>query len=485
MPSPHQDLLARAELFSRLSTASRARVAEVATTRVLAAGEWLFREGEPGGFVFVVAEGAVQALRHGNAGSDVLLRELVPGELGGATSITTGAPRSASVRAAKRAVVLTVNKGDFLALMHERAEFGEALAGYLSDKVRAKTLRLVEALSGPRDARPRVAFFDAKPYDHHAFASRLQPDFAVSWFDTRLGTATATLAAGHAIACVFVNDTVNAEVLEALAASGTRLVALRCAGFNQVDVAAAARLGISVVHVRAYSPAAVAEHAVALLLTLSRKTHRAYARVREGNFSLSGLEGFNLSGRTAGIVGLGRIGSALASILNGFGMRVLAHDPAAGTPTPGVEHVTLQRLFAESDVISLHAPLTSGSFHMVNAATIAGMKRGVVLINTSRGGLVDTAALVAGLKSGQVGAAGLDVYEEEAGYFFEDRSGTAISDDVLARLLTFPNVLITSHQGFLTEEALANIADTTVGSLREFVSGKRGKALSQAVPTYP
>jgi D-lactate dehydrogenase len=262
------------------------------------------------------------------------------------------------------------------------------------------------------------------------------------------------------------------------------MIALRCAGYNNVDVQTAYRLGISVTHVPAYSPHAVAEHAVALMLTLNRKTHRAYNRVREGNFSLSGLVGFDLHGRTAGVVGVGKIGRCLVEILAGFGMKLLGYDRIADdgfARRTGLQYVELDELLRQADVISLHAPLLPETRHMIDAAAISKMKPGVVLINTSRGALVDTSALIDGLKSGHIGAAGLDVYEEEAAYFFEDRSSEIITDDLLARLMTFNNVLVTSHQGFLTREALSNIAEVTLNNIQEFKDGKRLGELSNAV----
>jgi D-lactate dehydrogenase len=265
---------------------------------------------------------------------------------------------------------------------------------------------------------------------------------------------------------------------------GIGLIALRCAGFNNVDLAACGRFGVSVARVPAYSPYAVAEHAIALMMSLNRCVHRASNRIREGNFSLRGLVGFDMHGRTAGIVGAGKIGECVLSILAGFGCRLLVHSR---TPKPalaeryGAEFVDLSRLLAESDIISLHAPLTPETHHMIDASAIAGMKRGVMLINTSRGGLVDTRALLNGLKSGHIGYAGLDVYEEESAYFFEDLSDEVMADDALARLTTFNNVIVTSHQAFLTGDALANIAETTLGNIEQYRAGARGGQLPNAV----
>lgn len=316
----------------------------------------------------------------------------------------------------------------------------------------------------------RVAVFSTKSYDEQfltAAAERLghEPTF----FEARLLAETAALAAGFPGVCAFVNDLLDAGVLERLAAGGTRWIALRSAGFNNVDLAAAERLGLKVVRVPAYSPHAVAEHTVGLMLTLNRKIHRAYWRVREGNFSLAGLLGFDLHGRTAGVVGTGEIGRVVARILAGFGCRLLAHDP---DPHPdcaalGVTYVPLETLLAESHIITLHCPLTPATRYLINADAISRMREGAMLINTSRGAVIDTRAVIAGLKSGRIGSLGIDVYEEEADLFFEDLSNQVLTDDVLARLLTFPNVLVTGHQGFFTVEALTAIAETTFRNLSD------------------
>jgi len=327
-----------------------------------------------------------------------------------------------------------------------------------------------------------VAFFDTKPYDREYFDAANLPSrdrLVLRYLEHRLGETTVATAQGTEAVCCFVNDRLDRAVLTQLKSEGIRLVALRCAGFNNVDLAAAKELGLAVIRVPAYSPHAVAEHALALLLTLNRQIHRAHNRVRELNFSLNGLVGFDLHGRTAGIAGTGRIGRITAEILLGFGMKILAFDvqpDPAWAAEKGVTYVPLDRLFAESDVISLHTPLTPQTHHMINAATLARMKRGVYLINTSRGKLIDTSALIDALKSRQVGGVGLDVYEEEEGVFFEDLSGEVLQDDDIARLLTFPNVLITSHQAFLTREALTEIARVTTENLLR---------LTQAQPFLP
>lgn len=321
----------------------------------------------------------------------------------------------------------------------------------------------------------KIAVFDTHRYDREALELANQAyGFQFSFFDARLKPETTILGQGHDVVCAFVNDQLTRPVLEALKAQGIKLIALRCAGFNNVDLKAAQELGLPVVRVPEYSPYAVAEHAVALLLALNRKIHRAHNRVREGNFSLDGLVGFDLKGKTVGVVGTGKIGRVFARIMHGFGCKVLAYDvqeDAALVAEAQVEYVPLERLFGEADIISLHVPLLPQTHHMINEEALGRMKTGVVLINTSRGALVDASALVEALKQGRIGAAGLDVYEEEAGVFFQDLSGLVLQDDVLARLLTFPNVIVTSHQAFLTQEALSNIANTTLGSIKAFAEG--------------
>lgn len=328
------------------------------------------------------------------------------------------------------------------------------------------------------DAAVKIAFFDAKPYDRKYFDRALELRsierrfLAVKYFDVKLGPDTAKLAAGYDAACAFVNDELDRATIDALVAGGTKLVALRCAGYNNVDLEAAwGRL--HVVRVPAYSPHAVAEHAIALLLSLNRKIHKAYGRTRDGNFTLSGLEGFDLYGKTAGVVGTGQIGKIAAGILRGFGMELLVSDPfpdEAWASAAGARYVGAAELFARSDVVSLHCPLTPENRHLVNAPVLATMKRSAIVVNTGRGALIDARALVEALKEGRLGGAGLDVYEEEDAYFFEDHSAAVIRDDVLARLLTLPNVLVTSHQAFLTEEALSAIAETTLSNAEAFFS---------------
>ncbi|MBQ3864644.1 MAG: 2-hydroxyacid dehydrogenase [Clostridia bacterium] len=311
----------------------------------------------------------------------------------------------------------------------------------------------------------QVAFFDTKEYDRPSFEQYGKENgIQFRFLETKLNEDTASLAEGSQAVCVFVNDTVNAAVIDQLYSYGIRLIALRSAGYNNVDVRSAYRK-IHVVHVPAYSPYAVAEHAVALLLTSVRRIHRAYNRTRDFNFSLSGLTGFDLHGKTVGVIGTGKIGKIFIDICRGFGMNILAYDKFPAKDSD-IQYVSLEELLEKSDIISLHCPLNEETRHMINRDTIGKMKKGTVLVNTSRGGLIDAEALLTGLKERKIGAACLDVYEEEADIFFEDRSGHILDDDTLSRLISMPNVIVTSHQAFLTEEALNNIAETTVNNIR-------------------
>ena len=316
----------------------------------------------------------------------------------------------------------------------------------------------------------KLAFFDTKSYDVPGFDRYAVPaGIEIKYYEPNLNRDTVTLANGFDAVCVFVNDTVDAEVVEKLYHMGVKAIALRCAGFNNVDIKACEGK-LRVFRVPAYSPHAVAEHAMALLLTINRRTHKAYIRTREFNFSLQGLAGFDLYGKTVGIIGTGKIGRVFADICRGFGMNVLAYDkfPAANS---GLNYVELPELFEKSDIISLHCPLTEETRHIINAESIAMMKKGVTIINTSRGALVNTEDLITGIKDRKVGAACLDVYEEEGDLFYEDYSGHIVEDDKLVRLIAMPNVIVTSHQAFLTNEALDNIAATTVNNLTRFFSG--------------
>ena len=323
----------------------------------------------------------------------------------------------------------------------------------------------------------KITFFGTQPYDKESFERiRDAYGFDICYHRSHLNANNVALARGSDAVCIFVNDTADAETIRQLADLNVKLIALRCAGFNNVDLNAAARYGIPVVRVPAYSPHAVAEHAVALMLALNRKIHRAYWRTRDGNFSLHGLLGFDMHGKTAGIVGTGQIAKVLIRILKGFGLNILAYDlypDREFAANEGVEYVPLEQLFRQSDIISLHCPLTEQTRYMINEKAIDQMKEGMMLINTGRGQLIHTEALIEGLKKKKIGSAGLHVYEQEAAYFYEDTSDRIMGDDMLARLLSFNNVIVTSHQGFFTREALDNIAHTTLQNVRDFSDGRR------------
>jgi len=320
----------------------------------------------------------------------------------------------------------------------------------------------------------RTLLYSSQTYDRDSFLSADVPaDIELHFQPARLTLDTVALADQCPVVCAFINDDLSAPVLERLAAGGTKLIALRSAGFNHVDLPTAQRLGLSVVRVPAYSPHAVAEHAVALILSLNRHLHRAYNRTRDGDFTLHGLTGFDLVGKTVGVVGTGQIGATFARIMAGFGCQLLAYDPF---PNPQVEalgarYLPLEQLLAQAQIVSLHCPLNEHTRHLINQTSLQCMQRGAMLINTGRGALVDTPALIEALKSGQLGYLGLDVYEEEAQLFFEDRSDLPLQDDVLARLLTFPNVVVTAHQAFLTQEALGAIAQTTLDNIMGWAAG--------------
>jgi D-lactate dehydrogenase len=327
----------------------------------------------------------------------------------------------------------------------------------------------------------RVAVFSTRPHDRaYLEAANTPHQHEFTFLEARLTAATLALASGFPAVCVFVNDRLDAAVLRGLHQHGTRLVALRCAGFNNVDLLAAAGLGVRVTRVPAYSPYAVAEHTVTLILALNRKIYRSYVRVREGNFALDGLLGFDLHGRTVGVVGTGKIGAVVVEIMTGFGCRVLAQDPTINPACEalGAEYVSLTDLLSRSDVVTLHCPLVPDTYHLIDAEALNHVRPGMMLINTSRGALIDTRAVIAALKSGRIGYLGLDVYEEEGDLFFQDLSGRVLQDDVFARLLTFPNVVITGHQAFFTHEALQGIAATTIHNLSAF---ERGEPLANEV----
>ncbi len=335
------------------------------------------------------------------------------------------------------------------------------------------TLNWIENFKGMGNGM-KVIFYGAKKYDEECFKSSSESyTHDIRFVEAKLSCDTVSLINGEEAVCVFVNDTLDRNVLLKLAEAGIKLIVLRCAGYNNVDVKSAHEFGLKVVRVPAYSPYAAAEHAVCLMLALNRKVHRAYSRVREGNFSLGGLLGFDFFGRTMGVIGTGKIGSIVTRIMSGMGMKVIAYDSIRNPECEkqGVTYVSMDQLFSESDVISLHCPLTPETEHLIDKSAIEKMKQGVMLINASRGGILDTSAVIKGLKSKKIGYLGIDVYEQEDDLFFDDHSSDIILDDDFERLLTFPNVLVTAHQGFFTSDALKNIADTTLDNMTQFEKG--------------
>lgn len=323
----------------------------------------------------------------------------------------------------------------------------------------------------------KIAFFSTKSYDREYFERFNEGKrHAITFFEAPLNTNTARLAQGFEAVCIFVNDTMDKDVIEQLSGSGIKAIALRCTGYNNVDIESAAEKNIRVFRVPAYSPQAVAEHAVALILTLNRKTHKAFNRIRENNFSIDHLEGFNLYGKTIGVIGTGLIGSSFATIMKGFGCKVIAYDiaPSSALKENGIEYTPFNELLKTADIISLHCPLTPETHHLIDTIALSKMKQGVMLINTSRGALINTQDTIDALKSGKIGYMGIDVYEQEAGLFFNDRSESINRDEIIGRLLTFPNVLITGHQAFFTKEALEQITVTTLNNLSDFEKGIQG-----------
>lgn len=354
----------------------------------------------------------------------------------------------------------------------------------LTDEVYQKVLDALEEHSltpgFTKDNKLKVAMFDAKNYDLEAFRQVNNKEIEFQAHQVALNERTAVLAKGSKVVCVFVNDSVDKAVVNILKTLGVELIALRCAGFNNVDLEQCKKNDIDVVRVPAYSPQAVAEHTVALMLMLNRNLHKAYLRNRSGQFVLDGLVGFNMYQKTVGVIGTGKIGQCVIDILLGFGCKILAYDIFPNpelTSNNHIEYVALTNLLANSDIITLHAPLVQDTYHCIDDDAIQSMRDGVMIINTSRGGLIDTKALIRGLKTGKVSSAGLDVYEEEAGIFFKDMSNQILNDDVLARLISFSNVVVTSHQAFLTHEALSNIAETTINNILAYKNGKRGQEL--------
>ena len=477
------DLLRKVHWFSGLDECRLNKIGELTHQETFAGGECLYREGGDSDKVFIIESGEVSVMRHLSGGSPVQVARLGCGDIAGLIGLLHQRPRLTTAKALQSTKAWTIEQRELEELLVADGVICREMLRFATQHVIREGLIATEFQSQHTDKGMRVAFFHSTSFNNELYSKRNSFNWTLHFFAPRLTLDTATLAMGCR-AVVVGNDTLNAPVLEELHSLGVELIALRSAGFENVDLDACQRLRLSVARVPAYSPHAIAEHAVALMMALNRKTHLAHNRIREGNFSLLGLSGFNMHGRTAGIVGTGRIGSCLAPILHGFGCRIIAYctspDPELSRKY-GVEYVEFRRLLEQSDIISLHVPLDPSTYHMINADTIRQMKPGVMLINTARGGVVDTSALLDGLKSGLIGFAGLDVYEEERDYFFEDHSASIISDDSLARLMTFNNVMVTSHQAWLTDVAQTSIVEITFENIREFELGKRGMQMTNTI----
>jgi len=478
------ELLKKIPGFSKLDDELLSVIIEVLDPITFSIDETLCAEGEKGDRMFIIETGEVAVLKTVEDAEPIEAAVLGHGDIAGEMGLFGQKKRTATLRAKTDCKVWMLHYAVFDRLLEQHLPLARGLLNYMSAHLARETSIAAKLMAKDMEKGLRVAFFHTTPYRNNLYLNNNRYNYAMHFFTPRLTMETVPLAAGFRVIVVSANDCLDEEVINELHNLDIEMIALRCAGFNHVDLKACQKYGISVARVPAYSPYAVAEHAAALMMALNRRTHRAHSRVREGNFSLHGLVGFDMHVKTAGVVGTGKIGSCLVSILHGFGCHLLAYDVYPNQDLVdrfSLQYVELDELFAKSDIISLHAPMTPDTYHLINTETIAKMKSGVMLINTARGGLIDSNALIDGLKSGKIGYAGLDVYEEEGAYFFEDFSNRVITDDVLARLTTFNNLMITGHQGSLTQQAQENIVDSTIENIREFELGKRGKELTNAV----
>ena len=479
------ELLRETRLFGALDDVALSALEAALKKKTFEPGDLLCCEGNSGDRMYIIESGEALVLKAVGDGEPIEVTVLRRGDVAGEMGLFGDRTRTASLKACSQTVAWELAYDDFERILDQEPSVAKGLLGTLSKNLARETSTAATLRAKEEERGLRVAFFGANPYRNRLYTEKNAYGYALKFFLPRLTLDTAPLADGFRVVVATANDCLDAPVVEALAERGVELIALRCAGFNNVNLDACARLGMSVVRVPAYSPYAVAEHAVALMMALNRRTHRAHARVRDGNFSLSGLVGFDMHGKTAGVIGTGKIGACLLSILHGFGCSLLAHSRTERKDlvhTYGVEYVGLDELLSRCDIISLHCALLPETYHMIDAQAIAQMKDGVMLINTARGGLIDTEALIEGLKSRKIGFAGLDVYEEEADYFYKDFSDDVIEDDALARLTTFSNVMVTGHQGSLTDVAQTSIVETTIENIREFQLGRRGNDLSNVVP---
>lgn len=479
--------------FGMLPSDVQEKIAMKMEEKNLKEGDVLIKQGTDSDVMYIIMKGDLDVAVEDRRGKGVHVDTLHAGDLSGMNSLfCPGVLHTATVTAQNDVMVYCLSYNDFQEIFRENPIIANNLFRKLQEinvrdaSSKALGTRRFSPYLEPPSSPIQMAVFDAKEYDQASFNNENEHfGFTLKFFEERLRPNTVDLAKGYNVVCVFVNDALPDEVIKGLRRLGVKMIALRCAGYNNVALPMAEALGISVCNVPQYSPHAVAEHAMAMLLTLNRKIHKAYNRVRDSDFSLVGLVGFDLHGKVVGVIGTGRIGRCFAQIALGFGCKVhcfdIHPDQSWAAAQQDVTYMSLDDVLATSDVISLHSPLLPSTHHMINEESIAKMKPGVVLINTSRGGLVDTEALLVGLKSGHIASAGLDVYEGEAGYFFEDMSDKVIQDDVLARLQSMSNVIITSHQAFLTRDALQAIARTTLENCREFSEGKEMEKLTNYV----
>jgi D-lactate dehydrogenase len=477
-------LLKKISYFSNIDDDSLKVLAEKMHSVLYKKGMVICKEGDIGDWMFVIETGEVSVIKQGKDTLPIEVSVLYRFDIAGEMSLFGQQIRSATLRAKVDTKVWVLHHDTFNTLLNKHTALVKALLTSLSKHLRKQSSLVAKLLSQDIDRRFKVVFFDIKPYIEKVFKEQNLYNYMMQFYESRLTIETISLAAGFKVVCIFVNDDCSKEIINELNAMGIEMITLRCAGYNNVDLKFCEKYGISVTRVPAYSPYAVAEHAVALMITLNRKIHRAYNRVRDSNFSLDGLVGFDMHGKIAGIIGAGKIGRCTLNILKGYGCDLLIHSRTRDKKLEedlGVRFVKLDELISKSDIISIHAPLTKETYHMINEESIKKMKKGVMIINTSRGPIIDSKALLKGLKNGIIGYAGLDVYEEESTYFFEDYSDKIMTDDMLARLTTFNNVIITSHQAFLTNEALVNIAQTTIENIREFELGKKLKELTNHI----
>ena len=478
------EIMRKINLFSALDNKSLRIIEKKMKMISFGPDEYICKEGESADRMFIITSGKIRVLKKGKGKSLIEISLLKSGSVAGIMSLFEKKVRSATLQADGKVQVWELDYKTFQNLSDKYPVISQELLTVLSNYLRKETKTVADLISFDEDERLKIAVFDSKPYISKIFEEQNNNRYVFNFFKPRLNLDTTSLASDFKVICAFVNDKINAEVVEELKRIGVEMIALRCAGYNNVDIEASEKHGINVTRVPAYSPYSVAEYTVALIMALNRRIHRANNRIREGNFSLDGLVGFDMHGKTVGIIGTGKIGKCTINILLGFGCKILAYDKFPDNNVAqmkSVQYVELDKLFRGSDIISLHVPLSSESYYMINKESIAKMKQGVMLINTSRGGLVNTQDLIKGLISSQIGSAGLDVYEEESEYFFEDFSHTIISDDILARLTTFNNVMVTSHMAFLTHEALVNIVKTTIENIKEYENGKRGSELTNAI----